>query len=150
MRKNWRKLGKWCKSPNSLAPSAGELDFFQRVMQPFHDDIGVLSCLVNKTVSLCKTQYLVDTRNIMFKSCKGKGRLSDIFSSLLEATMTGQYIMEYAAINSCAQQERRKRKLSWEYSVRNIFCQISNLAKRRVYCPIMRRFGGFLAVVSIM
>jgi hypothetical protein len=78
-------------------PSASETDFFSRVFQPLYDDFEVMSCLFAKTISLCKTQP-DDIGDLMSESCKGQGKLSDIFSSLLEATLTGQYIKTFAGI----------------------------------------------------
>ena len=78
-------------------PSASEMDFFSRVLQPFYDDTEVMSCLFDKTISLCKTRP-GDIRDKMTESCKGRGTLSDMFSSLVEATLTGLYITTLAGV----------------------------------------------------
>jgi hypothetical protein len=96
-------------------PSASETYFFSRVFQSFYDDFEVMSCLFAKTISLCETQP-GDIRDVMSESCKGQGKLSDMFSSLLEATLTGQYIKTLAAIPGpeaselvCQSNEARKQ-----------------------------------------
>jgi len=97
-------------------PSASETDFFSRVFQPFYDDFEVMSCLFAKTISLCRTQ--TGDRDLMIESCKDRGTLSDIFSSLLEATLTGQYITNIEAMPGpevselmCLSSEARKQSI---------------------------------------
>ena len=78
-------------------PRASETDFFNRVFQPFYQDFEVMTCLFAKTTSLCETQ-LFDIRDVMSESCKDQGTLLDMFSSLVEATLTGQYITTLSAL----------------------------------------------------
>jgi len=117
------------------SPAASETDFFSRVFQPFYDDFEVMSCLFAKTISLCKTQP-VDIRDVMSESCKDRGKLSDMFSSLVEATLTGQYITTIAAIPGpeaselmCQSNEARKQ------SIMEGLCGIKMLADFRKKAP---------------
>jgi len=98
-------------------PSASETDFFSRVFQRFYDDFEVMTCLFARTISLCELRP-GDIRDSMNESCKDRGTLSDIFSSLLEATLTGQYITNLAAIPGpevselmCQSSETRKQSI---------------------------------------
>ena len=115
-------------------PSASETDFFSRVFQPFYDDFEVMSCLFAKTISLCKTQP-GDIRDVMSESCKGQGKLSDIFSSLLEATLTGQYITTLAGIPGpeaselmCQSNEVRKQTIMEALCGKEILAGVRNKA----------------------
>ncbi len=83
----WSALGR--------TPSVSEFDFFSRVFQPFYDNFKVMSCLFDKTISLCKTGYI---RDVMTESCGDRGTLWDLFSSLLEATLTGRFVTTLAVI----------------------------------------------------
>jgi len=68
------------------AATESEGDFFHRVLQPYHDELSTVSCLLSSLLSLCpgsrrKSVYCANSD------------ISNIFSSDSEAALTANYIM---------------------------------------------------------